>query len=272
MKVFMTDNMKARGVKPVFGDLNSLDAFAQAARHADAVLHLAFIHDFTDYEGSCATETRVLDAINGALAGTGKTFVVTSGTAVVGDSGSTQATESASTMGARAESSEAGALKGVEQGVRAIVLRLPLYVYDESFFCSGFVSIQVQAAQQARAASYIGSGQQQFSVVHVDDAAAAYLAALRHGPAGGIYNIAGEKGVTTKQLATAVAQRLSTADFSMPVRGISQEEAAGLYPGMLGHVFAMNNDVDTSKAKRELQWEAKHTGGFVAAVANAKQA
>lgn len=117
------------------------------------------------------------------------------------------------------------------------------------------------------------AGMQKFSVVHVDDAAEAYIAALNNGKAGSIYNIAGEKGVTNFDLATAVSKKLSTAEFTMPVRSISQEEAFGLYSsGFLGFVFSINNDMDTTKAEQELQWKAKHTTGFVESVANAKEA
>lgn len=62
-------------------------------------------------------------------------------------------------------------LQGVEKGVRAMVLRLPLYVYDESFFGSYFVSVQVQAAKQAQAASYVGSGDDPTNTVLHDLAA-----------------------------------------------------------------------------------------------------
>ena len=61
--------LKGRGVKPVLGDLSSLDTIAAESKHADAVVHLAFIHDFSAYEESLKTETRVLEVIISALAG-----------------------------------------------------------------------------------------------------------------------------------------------------------------------------------------------------------
>lgn len=63
------DKLKARGVVPVLGDLSSLDVIARAAKEVDAVLHMAFIHDFKDYLGACKTDAAVSHAINAALAG-----------------------------------------------------------------------------------------------------------------------------------------------------------------------------------------------------------
>ena len=58
-----------RGVEIVKGDLTSLEAAAEAAKAADSVLHLAFVHDFKKYEESCVIEEAFVTAINKALAG-----------------------------------------------------------------------------------------------------------------------------------------------------------------------------------------------------------
>ena len=63
------DRLKARGVSCVLGDLTSLDVIAQSAEKADAALHLAFIHDFNEYESACKTDSAVSDAINSVFAG-----------------------------------------------------------------------------------------------------------------------------------------------------------------------------------------------------------
>lgn len=63
------ERLKFKGVEAVLGDLTSLDVISQGAKSSDAVLHLAFIHDFENYEASCAVETHVLDVINDSLAG-----------------------------------------------------------------------------------------------------------------------------------------------------------------------------------------------------------
>ena len=49
-------------------------------------------------------------------------------------------------------------VQGAQQGVRVAVMRLPIYVYEDSVWCSFMADIQVQAAKKAGAASYINSG------------------------------------------------------------------------------------------------------------------
>lgn len=49
--------------------------------------------------------------------------------------------------------------QGAQQGVRVAVMRLPIYVYDDSVWCSFMADVQVQAAKKAGAASYINSGE-----------------------------------------------------------------------------------------------------------------
>lgn len=109
------------------------------------------------------------------------------------------------------------------------------------------------------------AGSQKFSVVHVEDAAAAYVAAASTTAQPGIYHLAGEKGITAQQLATAISKNLS-----LPVRSMSHEEATSVYKG-LAHLFSISNDVNSSKAKKELKWQPKHSSGFLDVVASVRQ-
>ena len=66
------EKLKARNVQPLLGDLldpHSLNLVFQAASEAEAVIHLAFIHDFVNYEASCLVDVRVSQAVIQALAG-----------------------------------------------------------------------------------------------------------------------------------------------------------------------------------------------------------
>ena len=63
------EKLKARNVQIVPGDLNSLDAISQAALEADAVLHLEFPRDFTQYAEYCLVDVRLSETVNQALAG-----------------------------------------------------------------------------------------------------------------------------------------------------------------------------------------------------------
>ena len=49
-------------------------------------------------------------------------------------------------------------LQGLEKDIQVFVLRLPIYVYNESPFISFMANVQVEAAKKMQIASYIGSG------------------------------------------------------------------------------------------------------------------
>ena len=89
-------------VRVVQGNLKDLDTIAAAAAEADAVMHLAFEHDFTQYGKSVEQDTEVVHIINKSLAGSGKLFVMTSATGVVGDTGKDLADETVPAKGLRA--------------------------------------------------------------------------------------------------------------------------------------------------------------------------
>jgi nucleoside-diphosphate-sugar epimerase len=65
------------------GELTDAASLAEGARACDGVIHLAFIHDFSAYAAACETDRRAVEALAGALEGSGKPLVVTSGTALL---------------------------------------------------------------------------------------------------------------------------------------------------------------------------------------------
>src|ERR1700756_3700113 len=74
-------SLAAAGVEVIRGDIENLDGLRAGAADADGVIHLAFIHDFSDYAHAGQTDRRAIEAIGDALAGTDRPFVVTSGMA-----------------------------------------------------------------------------------------------------------------------------------------------------------------------------------------------
>ncbi len=94
-------DLEKLGVNIVQGSLKDLDTIASAAATADAVMHLAFGHDFTKYMEALSEDTAVVKTITKALANSGKLFVITSGTAVAGDTGKDVKGEVAPTMSGR---------------------------------------------------------------------------------------------------------------------------------------------------------------------------
>ena len=113
------------------------------------------------------------------------------------------------------------------------------------------------------------AGEQKWSYLHVDDCAAAYLAAMHHGKVGSIYHVGAPEPITARQMAQAISTQLSSAEHNLPVRGVTLDEAGNLLMPLLAWVFSISTWMDVSKAKQELKWEAKHRKDLAEAIASA---
>ncbi len=105
-------------VKIIQGSVTDLDIIASAAAGSEAVMHLAFGHDFTKYQEAIEQDIAVIQTINKALQGSGKLFVSTCTTSVMGDTKQDIVSETAPTSHGRG-ASEIAALavgKGTLQG------------------------------------------------------------------------------------------------------------------------------------------------------------
>ena len=80
--------LAATGAEVHMGDVEDLDSLRSGAAACDGVIHLAFIHDFSKFQEVCKKDAEAITAIGEVLKGTGKPFVVTSGTLMVARYGS----------------------------------------------------------------------------------------------------------------------------------------------------------------------------------------
>ena len=75
----------AAGAEPHRGDLRNLDSLRRGAGQADATIHAAFDHDFSNLAASCEMDREAIEAIGDALAGSDTPLIVTSGLPVLRD-------------------------------------------------------------------------------------------------------------------------------------------------------------------------------------------
>ena len=250
------DALTKAGAQPHEGDLKDIESLKSGAKAADGVIHLAFIHDFRDFPGACATDRAAIEAMGEALAGTGKPLVIANGT--LGCPKGTLATEDTEPergvpMSDRAQSADLVYALSKEKQVRGVVVRLPPTVHDAGD--AGMIPTLGNMYRQKGSVIYIGDGSSRWPAVHRDDAAVLLRLALEKGTAGATYNAVAEQGVAMKDI-TAVASR----KLQLPIQGgESVEEAMGAL-GFLALLISWDNPTSSEKTQKELDWHPTHPG------------
>jgi nucleoside-diphosphate-sugar epimerase len=241
------DALIRQGAEVHYGTLEDIESLKSGAAQADAVIHLAFNHDFSKIQANCEEDRRAIEAMGAVLAGSGRPFIGTAGVLVdnwpAGKPFDEDATKPVSNF---PRQSEEATLETVEKGVRGIVLRLS-QIHDTHR--QGLVSFLIQAALQKKVVPYIGDGSSRWAAAHVSDTARLYRLALEQGIAGSKWHAVAEQGVAAKDIAEAIGRQLN-----LPVISISPEEAPA-YLGFLGHFAALDSPTSNTKTRERLGWE-----------------
>lgn len=248
--------LKALGATPVRGELSSLDVLRRESSEADAVLQLAYIHDWgMDYNEIMRIDAAAVNALGEPLRGTDKALVVTSGTAVVAPNPAGGETSEDSPLSETFVlkdriKSERNALRLREDGVRVGAIRLPPYVYGRGG--SHFVPMLMQMAAKNGESIYVDDGSLRTSDVHVDDAAELYLLAAKKAKPGDVFNGTGSTSVTLRALAEAIGGALE-----VPVRSVSREDAQAKWGPFLTAFVQFEDRASNRKAVQQLGWKPK---------------
>lgn len=247
------------GATALRGTLDDLDVLRKAAADADGVAHLAFKHDLAfggDFPAAAAADRAAIEVFGEALAGTGRPFVIASGTleTAVGELATERdrpdpAADSAA--GVRFANAQA-TLDLAERGVRASVVRLPPTVHGDGD--NAFVPALIAVARDKGVSGYIGDGAARWGAVHRSDAAVLFRLALEKAPAGSVLHAVGDEGVPTRVIAETIARHLG-----VPTVSIAPEDAFDHF-GWIG-AFAGNDRAATAAITRELLgWEPTGPG------------
>jgi nucleoside-diphosphate-sugar epimerase len=169
--------LRSAGIDPVQGDFSNPQSVGQAARGADGAISLATTYD-------PAIDGPAIDAMLDAFSGTNKPFIYTSGIWSHGDTGDAVVDESSppkpAALVAWRQAVEDRVLQADRRKIRSVVIR-PAIVYGRG---GGIPAGLVQSARKDGAAQYVGTGENRWAFVHVDDLADLYLLALEKAPPG----------------------------------------------------------------------------------------
>jgi nucleoside-diphosphate-sugar epimerase len=225
------------------GTIDDLDLLAKTAAASDGVIHLAFKHDlaFTgDYAGAADADRAAITTFGDALAGSGKPFVIASGTLMVAAPGQV-ATErdglepgAAGGPGAGPSSRAENGLLTLalaDRGVRSAVLRLPPTVHGDGD--NGFMAALVGLAREHGNAAYVGDGANRWPAVHRSDAARLFRLAAEKAPARSVLHAVQDEGVPIRAIAEVFGKHLD-----VPVVPVTPEEAPARFSWLAAFIGA----------------------------------
>ena len=238
-------SLTGAGAEAHRGSLEDLESLRTGAAAADAVVHTAFIHDFSDFGKSVNADKQAIETMGAALEGTDKPFVVSSGCLGL-------ATEDATPSHAFPRKSEEIALAAADRGVRAMVMRLPPSVHGDGDH--GFVPALIAAARKNGFAFTVGDGDNLWPAVHRLDAARLFRLALEKGTAGTRLHPVADEGIRTRDLIEVIARRLN-----VPVVSKTPEEAAQLL-GFIGMALGMGGRTSSAVTRQRFDWSPTQPG------------
>ena len=241
-------SLDAKGVRVRRGDLDDLDGIHEGAADADAVIHLANKHDFTDPAVSNRAERAAVQAIGDALAGSGRPFLLASG--VAGPAQGRVATEEDRSPFHGLESPRGGsenlALEYVDRGVHTVGVRFAPTVHGAGDH--GFIALLVAIAREKGVAGYVGDGANRWPAVHRSDAARITRLGLEKAPAGALLHAVSEEGVPTREIAEAIGRGLD-----LPVTSIAAQDVPEHF-GWIGNFFGMDIPASSARTRELLGW------------------
>jgi nucleoside-diphosphate-sugar epimerase len=248
--------LQAIGILPVNGSLQDAPVLREASKKADAVIHTAD-----------ADDPYAVDTFLETLSGTGKTFIHTSGSSILGNKDNGEKSDFIYTEDIPVQSRfekvhrvimNNHILQCAQHGIRTIVI-VPTMIYGEGLGIKK-ESIQVpmltSVAKEKGIAVHIGKGENIWSNVHIADLAQLYIDALEKAKAGSyFYAENGESSL--KDVALSISKKIGNAGHTA---SISIDEGVKLF-GSEGAYFALasNSRCNADKARQLLGWSPQYT-------------
>jgi nucleoside-diphosphate-sugar epimerase len=243
----------ARGIQPFFGTLDDGGRLAQAAQAADIVVNAAS----ADHNGAVA-------ALLGALAGSGKLFIHTSGSSIVGTRAQGHRSDAIFDESSPITPSPARAARVAlnelilsyrDKGCRPVII-CPSLIYGLGRGAAPHsmqVPLLIGLARKRGGAAHAGPGENIWSNVHIDDLVTLYALAIEKAPAGAFFFA--ENGENSMREICEAINRMR--GHEVAPSAMSMEEATSEWgEGVTEDTMASNSRVRAVRA-RQLGWKPK---------------
>lgn len=245
--------LKAAGAEVHRGDLQDLDGLRSGATGMDAVVNLAFNHDWSKFAQNAADEMRAIEAL-GSVLEPGKLLVVTSGIGITsGAPGQlrkeTDPPTDSPTIPRRPEQAvRAVTAKGVHVGI----VRLP-QVHDTRK--QGLVTMLIQIAREKGVSAYVSDGATRWAAGPLKDVARLYrLVVEKTGSGMTTYHAVQEQGVPLRDIAETIGKGLKVPVVAIPAA------KAGEHFGMFGHFATLDMPASSEWTRKTLDWQPTRPG------------
>jgi nucleoside-diphosphate-sugar epimerase len=241
------EKLRAAGAEVLHGNIEDLDSLRKGAADSDGVIHLAFNHDFSQFEKNVADDRKAITAMGEVLLGSNRPMVVTSATAIAANVDGKPSTEDSpiSSWNPRA-ASEAVVKELTTRGVNTAVVRLP-QVHDTRK--QGLVPYLLAVAREKGVSAYIDDGSNRWPAAHVSDVARLYRLAFEKAEPGAIYHAVDEEGVTMKAIVEVHGSGLK-----VPVISIKPEETEAHF-GWLARFAGHDMPSSSVITRQKLNWK-----------------
>jgi nucleoside-diphosphate-sugar epimerase len=242
------EQLKAAGAEVHRGNLTDLESLRAGATGVDAVVHLAFNHDFSKFAQNAEDEKNAITAL-GSVLEPGKLLVVTSGTGLAnGGPGHLRVeTDPPTEHQAVPRRPEQTAKAVAEKGVHVAIVRLP-QVHDTRK--QGLVPLLTQLAREKGVSAYVGDGANRWAAAPLKTVAHLYrLAVEQTGSGYTVYHAVQEQGVSIRDVAETIGRGLK-----VPVVSITPEQAPehfGWFAGFAG----LDMPASSEWTQKTLGWE-----------------
>ncbi len=239
-------SLRAVGAEVHRGTLEDTESLRRGAAEADAVIHLAFDHNFANFAANCEKDRSAIEAIGSALTAS-RPFLITSATGMGSTAPGVPASEDVLDLGHRNPriASEQAAAPLSERGLDIRIVRLPQIHNTEK---QGLITPYIELAREKGTAAYIGEGKGRWPAAHISDTARLYRLALEKGKAGQRYNAVAEEGVPLRSIAEVIAQGLK-----IPAAGLAPEQAPAHF-GWLAMFAGMDMPASGILTRERLGW------------------
>jgi nucleoside-diphosphate-sugar epimerase len=248
------EQLKAIGAEAHRGDITDLDSLRSGTTGMDAVVNLAFNHNWSKFAQNAEDEINAIEALASVL-DPGKRLVVTSGTGLASGGPGHLRVESDPPVNNPAvpRKPEQTAQAVAAKGLHVAIVRLS-QIHDTRK--QGLVTRVIEIAREKGESVYIGDGANRWAAAPLKDVAHLYrLAVEKTGPGLTTYHAVQEEGVSLRDIAETIGKGLK-----IPAVSIPPEKSVEHFGPFFGHFVGTDMPASSVWTRKTLGWEPAGPG------------